>query len=658
MNKEFEQNPRLRKLLQILLSSSDWITGPELAQNIGVTDRTIRNDINTLKEIVSECNASIDAVKGKGYLLIVSDKNSLDELLHFNEGSIPVVPNERLFYLCSKLILTESPIELADLEDELFVSQTTLENDLKVIKEKCLSHRNALRIMRRGNKVRISGDENAKRYALTDLVASNDTLPMYRNNGLLKHLIRPQNYELISKSVLNAFRDNNVILEDKEILNFITFMTITQMRIESGNGISIMEHQEYDWTEAGEQLAAVASAIAGQIAEKLGTSFNNDEYRNIIRYLMSKRIFRTDTGSDEQIDETIDPKYIVIVKSLLNDIKNEYLLDLTHDEELFNGLVLHIKALVKRLYNTPIQRSPILVQMKNEYPYIFELSMFCFKKIRELFGSEVNENDLSYISAHLGAAIERLESKYIHSNFTVALVSHLNYSASRWLLMKLKSNFNSFVEIKGPFSIFDKNEVIESRSTLVLTTLPLDFSDHDDFTKITISPLLSQKDIKTIGSYLKTVRLEFIQPKFPEDIKQYFEEDLFFKDLDTETPEETISVIYDRLYKKGYVPLPFLDSVLERERVSATSFPKGIAIPHPIEACSYRTIISVGILRKPIIWGDYKVKCVFFLAIRDEDKKYLGRFFNIIVEMTENKSKVQNIINSKNFREFIERIRD
>lgn len=654
MNKEFEQNPRLRKLLQILLSNNDWITGSELALIIGVTDRTIRNDIILLKGIVSGYNAKIDSIKGKGYQLIVSNKNSLDNLFLSEEGSIPVVPNERLYYLSSKLVISDKPIDLADLEDELFVSQTTLENDLKVIREKYLNSQPALQLVRQGNKVHICGDELAKRCTLNELVSFDDELPMHISNSPLKHFINLENFEIISECVLNAFQENNVILEDKEILNFITFLTVTQMRIDSGHSIVDFENSELDNLDSNGRIIIVADTIAKQIESKLETVFNDMEFQNLVCYLLQKRIFRTDLDKDSEFDETIDLKYIVIVKALLNDIKNEYLLDLTHDEELFRGLVLHIKALMKRLNRSPIQRSPILLQLKSEYPYIFELSMFCFKKIREIFGSEVSEDDLSYISAHLGAAIERLENKYFHSNLTIALVSHLNYSASRWLLMKLKSNFDSIVEIKGPYSIFDKTAVIQSKPTLVLTTLPLNFSDHEDFTKIAISPLLSQKDIRTISSYLKTIRMGFNQPKFPEDIKQYFEEDLFFTNLDTDTPEETISLMHDKLYKKGYVPSSFLNNVLERERVSATSFPKGIAIPHPIEACSYRTIVSVGILKKPIMWGDYKVKCVFFLAIRDEDKKYLGRFFNLIVEMTENKSKVQNIANAKSFKEFIE----
>lgn len=99
------------------------------------------------------------------------------------------------------------------------------------------------------------------------------------------------------------------------------------------------------------------------------------------------------------------------------------------------------------------------------------------------------------------------------------------------------------------------------KPTLVLTTQPLKFSDQEAFEKITISPLLSQKDIKAISNYLKTVRTEFIQPKFPEDIKQYFEEDLFFPDLAADTPDEAIEIMFQKLRQKGYVLLKLTELI-------------------------------------------------------------------------------------------------
>ena len=87
MNNEMEQNPRLRKLLRLLLESNDWFTGNELALKIGITDRTIRNDMMLLKEIMFRYQARIDAIKGKGYRLVVDDRSQLDSLLNSNERS-------------------------------------------------------------------------------------------------------------------------------------------------------------------------------------------------------------------------------------------------------------------------------------------------------------------------------------------------------------------------------------------------------------------------------------------------------------------------------------------------------------------------------------------------------------------------------------------
>ena len=47
--------------------------------------------------------------------------------------------------------------------------------------------------------------------------------------------------------------------------------------------------------------------------------------------------------------------------------------------------------------------------MKNRYPFVFELSTYIFTRFYEALGIELNENQLGYIAAHLGAALERLE---------------------------------------------------------------------------------------------------------------------------------------------------------------------------------------------------------------------------------------------------------
>ncbi|MCQ4987386.1 PTS sugar transporter subunit IIA, partial [Anaerostipes caccae] len=53
-------------------------------------------------------------------------------------------------------------------------------------------------------------------------------------------------------------------------------------------------------------------------------------------------------------------------------------------------------------------------------------------------------------------------------------------------------------------------------------------------------------------------------------------------------------------------------------------FGNKIAMPHPIEACAKRTVISVGILNQSILWGSGQAQLIFMLAVKKEDMKYLN----------------------------------
>src|SRR5436190_4452979 len=76
---------RMLALLSLLQTRPDW-PGPELAQRLGVSDRTIRNDITRLREL----GYPVDAVRGPGgrYRLGVGAK--LPPLLLDDEEAVAV----------------------------------------------------------------------------------------------------------------------------------------------------------------------------------------------------------------------------------------------------------------------------------------------------------------------------------------------------------------------------------------------------------------------------------------------------------------------------------------------------------------------------------------------------------------------------------------
>lgn len=62
---------RQRKILGLLLANEQRMTGSQIAQMIGITDRTVRNDIKDLNEGLKEYPDSyVESIRGKGYLLV------------------------------------------------------------------------------------------------------------------------------------------------------------------------------------------------------------------------------------------------------------------------------------------------------------------------------------------------------------------------------------------------------------------------------------------------------------------------------------------------------------------------------------------------------------------------------------------------------------
>lgn len=68
---------RQRKILGLLLANEQRMTGSQIAQMIGITDRTVRNDIKDLNEGLKEYPDSyVESIRGKGICWLASIKRS------------------------------------------------------------------------------------------------------------------------------------------------------------------------------------------------------------------------------------------------------------------------------------------------------------------------------------------------------------------------------------------------------------------------------------------------------------------------------------------------------------------------------------------------------------------------------------------------------
>lgn len=111
---------RQRSLLEKLNDSQKTVTAKALSEMLGVSSKTIRNDIIQINQ---SFNATIIASKaGKGYFLIPNEQLSQINLTKNNEN---------LHFELLRYIIEHEKTNFYDLADQFFISESTLSRIIK-----------------------------------------------------------------------------------------------------------------------------------------------------------------------------------------------------------------------------------------------------------------------------------------------------------------------------------------------------------------------------------------------------------------------------------------------------------------------------------------------------------------------------------------------
>jgi lichenan operon transcriptional antiterminator len=133
VSKQFTDN-RAADILQILGHRSG-VTVASIAQKLGVSERTIRNDIRQLNEDLGG-SAEVEGSQGRYSLRIFDQeqyKSAFDKICNI-DGAFGT-PRGRQTYVFGELMRADAPLLTDELAYEMNVGRTTLISDLKKLRE-------------------------------------------------------------------------------------------------------------------------------------------------------------------------------------------------------------------------------------------------------------------------------------------------------------------------------------------------------------------------------------------------------------------------------------------------------------------------------------------------------------------------------------------
>lgn len=649
---------RQKNILKLLLNKKDYTSSKSLSESLGVTDRTIRNDIGTLNYVLQKYDSTIVSERGKGYLL-VSDNLELIRSIIFHHDDNRAAKMDRFAEILIYLLLVSEETSLDDLEDALYISRSTLNVELKNIKSILNNSYPTLSVTKKQGLISIAGSEESIRFLLNEIVMLKfDAVNQVISTN--QFMVDSNLFLDILKRVQKKALDYNLHLDDSGVTDVAIYLLIARKRLVLGrklkkSNIKNIDHCKTVDTVANELFHEILNGTVALTDEEC-----EHEKNEIAVKLAFMNVCQPLKMNDPVTGNHMPEQIHNIVSKLLESIKEDYQLDLSADEELYRGLAFHIRALMNRVQHQQILQNPLVEEIKKQYPFIFELSLNIYEIFQSVVGVSLKESELSYVAAHIAASVERRSLNYGNVKLVVGIVSHLTNSYSKLLGTNIQRLCGSRVHVLSPYPVYRYEELLEQRPHLIVSTYPVEENKSNGIEVITISPIPTQEEQITIRKKLEIIRDEMIyNNRFSEEgVLSKFNKNVFFPNLDLKTKEDVLQLMSDSMHGLGLVPEIYHSGVMRREKLASTVLNNGIAIPHPLNACAHRTTIGVALLKEPIQWDSQKVQVVFMLAIKQEEKACIKEVFRLLEGVMNHKEQVEMILKSSSFDEYMKHMKN
>ncbi|MGJ7910818.1 BglG family transcription antiterminator [Neobacillus sp. LXY-1] len=639
-------NERQKNLLRILLESgTEYLSSQKIADQLECSEKTIRNDSKVLDEWLSKhSNGILSRKPNIGFRLEVteSDRNNLLQLLNdVDTLGLEVEDSERLVRILELLLIEKKPITIQKLSEWFYVNKAIVKKDLDQI-ESYLKNVGLTMVTKRKLGIEVDGPEQNWRLAISKIPAY---IESSSNNKMdyWKRLFKQHELEVVQHSLEEINHTLANPYTDETLESLLSHILISVKRLKLGNAIPLHETEMKRIQKRNEYH--LAEKTLKKLEPSFAVRFPSSEIAYIALHFMGGKVQHARIG-EFPIDEEVHK----LVLMLIYRVSSRTQIDFTQDADLLLGLNIHVQSTINRLKQKFTVSNPILDQIKRMYPYLFDTIISEIVHLNTELNLQIPEEESAYLTLHFQASLERMQKKD-GSNKKAIIVCPMGIGASVLLRTKLERKFHS-LDIIDTVSISKINQYSSHQIDFIITTVPI---TKTHVPVIEVTPLLSSDEEKKLQRFIDGLNLPITFQEagtFPS-LRALVKEELILIDLDFNHPYEVIEVLTLKLAAHGYVSEEYIESAIIREQHSSTNIGGGIAIPHGDPEYIKKSVIAVGILKKPLIWGKEYVSLVLALATKQEEHSKTRELFNEIGQLCDQPVLLNTLVKQTSPSEFI-----
>lgn len=621
---------QLEILLELFEKPEVYMTASYFSSKHQCSLRTIQNDIRQIKTELESTNCVIfESTTRKGCRILIQDSSLFSALKdsYYQQFSSATLnyPNGRVNQILHLLLKEHRAISLYDLESAVFVSRSTLLNDLKGVSE--VVARYNLELLRSSNKVIIDGSEINKRLCLMDqnLIITNTVAALSEQSS-------NSSIEKIKNILVETFVSFKHPITEASLNNAIIQLYVALERMQDW---FFIEPSDMEIAENLEPEYTISKEIFSRIGKEFFLRIPETEINYFALYMKGQGSF----NSSDVISSDVDK----LILDALEEIRDQYNIDLTDNLNLRIALSLHTASLIVRIkYNMQL-KNHLVDYIKQTFPQGYDLGIYFASHLQKVFHKKVTDDEIAFLAIHLYTALANQHQE--GENKKVLVISSMRQSENILLkqtLLNWFSDITSELTFKTPEQIEDKDM---DDYDIFLTTERNHY--YDAGLAFYVDPFPGQQD------YLN-LKLAIDGFQSIEDITS-----IFYKDLYSIGDGKKREKIVENMCQKSseYFELDgaeFKDAVFQRENMRSTYWGNGIAVPHPLTAVSSDSFVAVTELPQAVVWDDQKnmVNLVLLVCVGKNSSKAF-QLWNYLAKVFSDKHFVERLLPDPSYEHFI-----
>lgn len=503
-----EMTPRMKQLCLVLLKERTPISVKYLAEQAGISKRTVQRELEYIETSLKGYELRFLSKTGVGVWLEGSEDEKHRLYSDISSRDMYDVGNreERRKRLILEILKEKGLRKLFYYSSRFGVSEATISTDLEAV-EKWLNKYGLYVSRKPGSGIAVDGSEECYRKAIRAFISENIDTEMLRQSFEQEH--DRTYYESVKKSNIGKVLNDDIMKRVEDCIAGIDHARMLTLTENSYAGLVIhisiainrilkseVIESNQSWQEflPEDEDYQLAEAIVARLEEKFEIEIPKVEVSYICLHIKGAKHEKIQWNGKTVLEmESREIQQLVNAMIDAYDPQQAYLLK--QDDEFMQGLLAHLQPTLVRLAHGMHIQNPVLKDIKNNYPSIYERCGKVAEVLEKRVGKSVPEEEIGSLTVHFGAAMVRLEGKREQiRKVHVGVVCSSGIGISRLMSSKLEKAFKDRIEL----TTYGKNDItpyIAGKTDFFVSSIPI---DRQPVPVIYVNPLLNEENMEEI----------------------------------------------------------------------------------------------------------------------------------------------------------------